>query len=162
MTGTSTQGAQSDGLVGVPGGHPLAAVVGAVAVAAASGAVIGSAAGPVGTVIGAVPGAVVGGMGGDAIASSVEEAHDAGYWRDHYSRRPYVDPGASYAGFGPAFAFGSPARLRHQGRSFDQMQSDLMRDWDDARGTSTLPWDRARHAARDAWECDSNLPAGPV
>lgn len=157
-----TQQTRADGLVAVPGGHPVATVVGAVVMAAASGAVVGTAAGPVGTVVGAVVGAVVGGMGGDAIASSVEEAHDASYWRENYRSRPYVDAGANYGDFGPAFAFGSQSRRRYEGRTFDQVQSDLMADWEGARATSNLSWDRARHAARDAWERDSNPPRQSV
>ncbi len=65
-----------DSLVGVPD-HPLAAAAGAVVTGAAAGAVVGTAAGPVGAVIGAAVGAVAGGLGGDAIASSIEQVHDA-------------------------------------------------------------------------------------
>jgi uncharacterized membrane protein len=67
-----------DPVVGLPQ-HPLAAVAGAVVTGAATGAVVGTAAGPIGAVIGAAVGAVAGGLGGDAIANSLEQAHDADY-----------------------------------------------------------------------------------
>ena len=35
--------------------------------------------------------------------------------------------------------------------SFDELDSDLERGWSAARGRSSLEWERAKHAARDAW-----------
>ena len=37
-------------------------------------------------------------------------------------------------------------------RDFDDVESDLQRNWAGNRGTSTLDWDRARPAARDSWQ----------
>jgi hypothetical protein len=39
----------------------------------------------------------------------------------------------------------------YPGRSFDEAESDLSRDWTGSRETLSLDWDRARHATRDAW-----------
>jgi hypothetical protein len=141
---------QDDSLVGLPD-HPLAAVAGAVVTGAAAGAVVGTAAGPLGTVIGAAVGAVAGGLGGDAIASSLEQAHDANYWRENYAKRPYVEAGDSFDDFGPAFEYGTAWRGRHAGRTFDEVEPELAAHWESARGASRLEWDRARFAARDAW-----------
>ena len=153
MSNTSThdhKSTQHDSLVGLPE-HPLAAVAGALVAGAATGAVVGTAAGPIGTVIGAAVGAVVGGLGGDAVASSVAQAHDAEYWRENYANRPYVEADDSYDDFGPAFEYGTSWRALHAGRSFDELEPELASRWEAARGASRLEWDRARHAARDAW-----------
>jgi hypothetical protein len=137
-------------LVGLPA-HPAAAAAGALLTGAATGAVVGTAAGPLGAVVGAVVGAVAGGLGGDAIASSVEQVHDADHWRANYTQRPYFQAGDSFDDFGPAYEFGNVWRERHAGRAFADVEPELAGHWESARGTSRLGWDRARHAARDAW-----------
>jgi hypothetical protein len=149
-TTRSDKPAADDSLVGLPD-HPLAAVAGALVTGAATGAVVGTAAGPIGAVIGAAVGAVAGGLGGDAVASSLEQAHDAEYWREHYAKRPYVEEGDSFDDFGPAYEYGLFWREQHVGRSFDELEPELATRWEGARGSSRLDWDRARHAARDAW-----------
>jgi hypothetical protein len=134
--------------------HPTAkgavagGVVGGVAGGAAAGAAVGGMTGPVGAAIGAAVGAAVGAIAGRAKADpAVEEA----YWRDNYSSRPYVTGGASYDEYGPAYRYGVDSYSRHAGRSFDEVEPELARDWHGARGTSSLEWERAKHATRDAW-----------
>ena len=139
-----------DSLVGVPD-HPVAAIAGALAAGAASGAMVGTVAGPVGMAVGAVVGAVAGALGGDAIASSVEQVRDADYWRENYTQRPYVSDTDTFDDFAPAFDLGTSGRGRHAGRAFDDVEPELALEWPGARGSSRLDWDRARHAARDAW-----------
>ena len=146
----ASENSHDDPLVGVPE-HPVAAVAGALAAGAARGAMVGTVAGPLGIAIGAVVGAVAGALGGDAIASSVEQVRDADYWRDNYARRPYVGDGDTFDDYGPAFDFGTSSGQRHAGRSFDDLEPELAIQWPGARGSSRLEWDRARHAARDAW-----------
>jgi hypothetical protein len=41
---------------------------------------------------------------------------------------------------------------RNVGRSFDDVESELERGWEAARGKSSMEWTRARLAAYDAWE----------
>lgn len=143
---------ESDGLVGVPT-HPAATGVGAVG-GAAAGATIGLSGGPLGAVLGGVVGAVVGGLGGDAVASSIDQAQEASYWRETYATRPYVPADASFDDYGPAYAFGVGAFERHGvgGRSFDEIDDTLSSEWETQRGDSRLPWEHARHASRDAWD----------
>ncbi|WP_082497923.1 hypothetical protein [Pseudorhodoferax sp. Leaf267] len=136
-TGKTTTGAVAGGIVGgVAGG-------------AAAGAAVGGMTGPVGAAIGAVVGAAAGALGGRAAKADPVE-HD-NYWRDNYQGRPYVE-GGSYHDFGPAYAYGVNSYNKHEGRSFDDVESDLGRDWANIRGSSTLGWDRAKHASRDAWQ----------
>lgn len=139
--------------------HPAAkgavagGVVGGVAGGAAAGAAVGGMTGPVGAVVGAAVGAAVGAIAGRAKADPVvEEA----YWRDNYATRPYVTSGATYDEYGPAYRYGVDAYSRYPDRSFDEVEPELGRDWQSARGTSSLEWERAKHATRDAWHRAGN------
>ena len=38
------------------------------------------------------------------------------------------------------------------GGSFDDVEPELGRAWNSRRGPSSLEWDRAKHASRDAWQ----------
>ena len=107
---------------------------------------------PVGTVIGAAVGAVVGGLAGKGIAESIDPTREDAYWRENYDDRPYVDNGASYDDYGPAYGYGVSSYGTHAGRPFDSVEADLGRGWDKARGKSKLGWDRAKLATRDAWD----------
>ena len=77
-------------------------------------------------------------------------SHDT-YWRDNFRDRPYVNQDDHYDDFGPAFAYGVDAFGRHDGRRFEDVESNLSQDWDSAKGTSKLTWERAKAAVRDAW-----------
>jgi hypothetical protein len=131
--------------------HPVGVGVGA-AGGAATGAAIGAVGGPVGSAVGAAVGGIAGGLAGRAVAKAVNPTEEEAYWQEHFAGRPYVDSGADYSTYQPAYRYGWESTERHPGRSFDEAEHDLGRDWERARGTSTLEWDRARHAARDAWQ----------
>jgi len=131
-------------------GAVLGGVAGGVAGGAAAGAAIGGMTGPVGAAVGALAGAAVGAMAGKGVANVDPVAEDT-YWRDNYSSRPYAS-GGSYDEFGPAYRYGVDSYSKYQGRSFDDVDADLSRDWGSTRGSSTLDWERARPAARDAWQ----------
>ena len=142
--------ANRDPLTGTPGAHPVGTGVGAVAGGIATGAAVGTVAGPVGTAIGAAVGAVVGGLAGKGVAESIDPTREDAYWRDNHAKRPYAS-GLSYDELGPAYAYGASSYSAHAGRKFDEVESDLARDWNGARGKSSLTWERAKHATRDAW-----------
>ena len=130
------------------GTHPVGTGLGAAAGGAAAGALAGTVAGPVGTVVGAV----AGGLAGKAIAKSIDPTAEEAYWRENYSSRPYVTKGATYDEYGPAYRYGVDAYGRYEGRSFEQAEPELMRNWDRTKGTSKLTWENAKHATRDAWQ----------
>jgi hypothetical protein len=134
------------------GAHPVGTGVGAVAGGAAAGALTGTMAGPVGTVIGAVAGAVAGGVAGNNIAKAIDSNAEEAYWRESYSSRPYVTQGAVFSEYRPAYRYGVDGYARRDGRSFEQAEPELMRDWDGAKGISSLKWENAKHATRDAWQ----------
>ncbi len=152
--------ANRDPITGTPGAHPVGTGVGAaaggvaagLATATLAGAVTGSVVGPVGTAVGAAVGAIVGGLAGKAVAESVNPTREDLYWRDNYINRPYFDRTKSYDDYGPAYGL---AVNRYDGsvdRRFEDVENDLSREWTASRGKSTLDWNGARPAARDAWE----------
>jgi hypothetical protein len=140
--------------------HPVATGVGAVvggvaggvAGGAAAGAAIGGLTGPVGAAIGAVAGAAAGAIAGKGVGKAIDPAAEEAYWRQNYSNRPYVQGSGSYDDYGPAYKYGVDTYSRNQGRTFDEAESELSRDWGRARGRSGLEWENARHATRDAWD----------
>lgn len=150
-SGLKVTDANRDPISGAPGSHPVGTGVGAVLGGAAAGAAVGTVAGPVGTVAGAAVGAIVGGLAGKGVAEAIDPTSEATYWRDHYSSRPYAKD-ASFDDYGPAYGYGVSSYAKYPGRSFDEVESDLSRDWNSARGKSNLGWDTARSATRDAWE----------
>lgn len=137
-------------------GAVVGGAAGGVAGSAAAGAAVGGLTGPAGAAIGAVAGAVVGAMAGKGIAKAVDPEAEDRYWRDNYGSRDYVTRDSTYDDYGPAYRYGVDSYARYPDRSFDEVETDLGRDWDSARGRSRLGWDNARHASRDAWRRVSN------
>jgi phage tail tape-measure protein len=147
-----------DPITHVHGAHPVGTGVGAalggaagIAGAMATGAAVGTVAGPIGTVTGAAIGAVVGGMAGRFVAEDVNPTVEETYWRDNYASRPYISI-KSYETYGPAYRYGWESYTKHVGKQFEDVESELERGWDRAKGKSRLVWRHARSAARDAWE----------
>ncbi len=149
----SDSGGSHDPIAVAPAAHPVESGIDAALGGAVVGAATGTiAAGPVGTVVGAAVGAIVGGLAGKSSADSIDPSQEEDYWRKNYLGRPYVDTGASYDDYGPAYGYGVDAYARYPDRSFSDVEADLSSGWDTARGKSTLGWDRAKNATRDAWQ----------
>jgi hypothetical protein len=141
-----------DPITGAPGAHPLGTGVGAAAGGVAAGALAGSVVGPVGTVVGAALGAIMGGLAGKDVAEMIDPTIEAAYWRENFKSQPYADNATNFDDYGPAYDYGVNSYIRYPGRSFDEVEAVLSRDWDGARGASKLQWVQARNATRDAWE----------
>ncbi len=159
--------ANPDPMTGAPGSHPVGTGIGAAA-AGTAGVAIGTAIAPgpgsvIGGAIGAVVGAVAGGYAGKGIAEAVNPTEEAAYWREEYQARSYYDPATPYSEYEPAYRYGVEARCRYgeECPPFEQVEADLGRDWDSQRGSSTLDWDRAKLAARDAWERTNSRVQSP-
>lgn len=132
------------------GAHPVGTGVGAILGGTAAGAVAGTLAGPVGTVIGGAVGAIAGAFAGHNVAGMIDPDTEDTYWRDNFKSRPYAGD-SSYDDYGPAYRYGVKSYSDQPGRTFDEAEPDLSRDWGNARGQSGLDWDRAKKASRDAW-----------
>jgi phage tail tape-measure protein len=141
-----------DAITGAPGSHPVETGVGAALGGAAAGAAAGAVAGPAGVIVGAAVGAIAGGYAGKAVGESIDPTAEDAYWRENYRNRPYVTQKSEYDHYRPAYQYGWESRTSYQGKSFDDVESELERGWEQQRGQSTLNWSDARHATRDAWD----------
>lgn len=137
-------------------GAVIGGAAGGIAGGAAAGAAVGGMTGPVGAAVGAVVGAVAGAVAGKGVAKAVDPAAEESYWRDNYAQRPYVSAGKTYDDYGPAYRYGAEAYSRQPDRDFDDVETDLGREWRTLRGNSSLEWEHAKHASRDAWQRVSN------
>jgi hypothetical protein len=145
-------------LGGMAGGAFAGATTGGLTGAAIAGASAGTiAGGPIGAVsgavVGVVAGAVLGGIAGKALAERFNPEHENEYWRNEFPRRPYaVSSQYGWDDYWPAYRFGYEHFPAHAERSFDEVEPELSRQWEQARGTSRLDWAAARHAVRDEYE----------
>jgi hypothetical protein len=73
------------------------------------------------------------------------------YWSAAFASAPYVEKGSLYVTYQPAYRYGWESYARYPGKSFDEVESDLGRGWEGARGSCPLSWNQAKEAARDAW-----------
>jgi hypothetical protein len=144
--------ANRDPISGTPGAHPVGTGIGAAAGGMAAGAAAGAVAGPVGAVAGAAVGAVVGGLAGKGVAERIDPTIEEAYWRENYHARPYIRQNASYDDYGPAYMYGVDNYSRYHGRTFEDVEPELGRDWQRAKGKSSLAWEDAKHATRDSWQ----------
>jgi hypothetical protein len=133
-------------------GAVTGAAVGGVAGGATAGALAGGVTGPVGAAIGAAVGAVAGAV----MAKKADPVIEDSYWRENHATRPYARKDVDFDHYQPAYRAGVESFNRNPGRSFDDIEPELSRDWSRARGNSSLEWEHARPAARDAWERVSN------
>ena len=144
--------ANRDPISGTPGAHPVGTGLGAAAGGMAAGAAAGSVVGPAGTIIGAVAGAVAGGLAGKAIAEHVDPTVETAYWRENYTARPYYSKDYSFDDYGPAYQYGYEAYAKYPKKKFEDIETDLDRDWQRAKGKSRLAWNDAKHATRDSFQ----------
>lgn len=129
------------------------AVAGGMVGGATAGALAGGVTGPVGAVIGAAIGAVAGAV---MARKAPDPAMEDNYWRDNHTSRPYASKDVGFDHYQPAYRVGVESYNKNPSRSFDEVEPELGRDWSRARGKSSLEWEHARPAARDAWDRLSN------
>jgi hypothetical protein len=78
--------------------------------------------------------------------------HDA-YWRDNYGARPYTQTDRGYEYYQPAYKYGHESAFFYGDRAWDQeVEDDLARGWQQARGDSNCTWDEVKAAVKDAYE----------
>lgn len=130
--------------------HSIGAGTGATA-GAVAGAMIGAAAGPIGSAIGALLGGIGGAKAGDSLAEFVNPTEYDDYWRKNYKNCSYYNSKYTWDDYAPAYGLGYHARDTYRGRRFDDLDNDLERTWEKAKGKSRLAWNEARDAVRDGW-----------
>jgi len=82
---------------------------------------------------------------------SFDPSEEGAYWLQNYNAAPYVSKGEEYGIYESAYRYGWESYEKNRGRKFEDIESELSRDWEKNRGTSSLPWDKAKPAAQDAW-----------
>ncbi len=155
MDSTTDQNeANLDPISGQPGAHPVGTGVGAAgigSVATVVGSVVG---GPIGAVVGAVVGSVVGGLAGKSTAEKINPTSEDNHWRENYSSRPYVEPGATYEEYQHAYRVGYEGYDRYgdTGRNYSDVEPDLQSYYETTNQQGKLTWEKAKYAVRDAWD----------
>jgi len=160
---TTKRGTDSnrDPITQEPGAHPVGTGIGAaaggaaggIAAGAAAGAAIGTgAAGPIGTAVGIIAGAVVGGLAGKAAAEKIDPTVEDAYWKENYRSRKYVGNDEKWETYAPAYRAGYQGYSRNAGKRYEEVEADLQRDYERNAGPAALRWEKARPAARDAWD----------
>ena len=130
--------------------HSIGEGTGAVAGAIAGGAA-GSVAGPVGTVVGAIVGGALGAKGGGALAEAVNPTEYNDHFKNSYANAPYYKSGAEWRDYEPAYKYSYDTYSQYQGRKFEDVESDLERNWESTKADSRLAWNEAKGAVRDGW-----------
>jgi hypothetical protein len=141
-----------DPLSGTPGAHPLGTGAGAASGGVAGAAVGMAVGGPAGSVIGAAVGAVAGGLAGKGAAEAVNPTAEEIFWRETYVREPFYVKGRPYEYYAPGFRAGWEGRVRHDGRSFDDAEPELMLEYNEIKSELDPSWQDIRPAARAAWD----------
>jgi hypothetical protein len=80
---------------------------------------------------------------------------ESGYWRESYKTRPYA-AGHDYAFFEPAYRYGYEAADQYRGRSWNDVQADLERGWENYKLRGKLAWNEIKDAVRDSWDRATN------
>lgn len=85
-------------------------------------------------------------------AAAVNPVAEHEFWRKELMRRPYFTHGTSYDHYGPAYQLGWESYANHNGKTFEDIEPQLGRDWELMRGKSMLSWNNAKKATLDAWQ----------
>ncbi|WNZ24064.1 glycine zipper family protein [Leptolyngbya sp. NK1-12] len=145
--------ANPDPITGEPGAHPVGTGVGAAAVGAAATA-IGATAGPIGAVVGAVVGSVIGGLVGKSAAEATNPTIEEAYWREQHQNRTDLHPERSYEAYQLAYQLGyeSYVARAEQRTTYQEVEPELEREYERRNDGSSVEWNDAKYAVRDAWE----------
>lgn len=117
------------------------------------GMALGIAGGPIGLAIGAIAGALGGWWAGKGVADAFTDKDLAAY-REHYARSPEHLADRTYEQVTPAYVAGHLAGRNPEwaGRSFDEIEADLQRSWNDDLVRKHGRWPAVRGYARAAFD----------
>ncbi len=73
------------------------------------------------------------------------------HFEKEYRSAPYYINGSEWRDYQPAYKYGYDTYGQHRGRTFDDVESELERNWNASRADSRLAWNDARQAVRDGW-----------
>ena len=146
--------ANRDPITGEPGSHPVGTTAGAAAMGGLATMAGLGIAGPIGGAVGALLGTAVGASLGHNAAEAVNPTYGdvEPELRDTFATRPYATD-RRYEDYQGAYAFGTSERVRLRESQWDDtVEADLRSRWESMPENSSLRWDDARGAVRDAWD----------
>lgn len=74
------------------------------------------------------------------------------FFSDRYETADYYDEEYDFDDYRQAYRFGTYCRTRYPERDWDDRLEDEIKDqWEEFKGNSRLAWEKAKHAAKDAW-----------
>lgn len=75
------------------------------------------------------------------------------YWFEHFRLRPYYRANTPYSDYESAYRYGLDAYHIYEGKRFDDIDENSLRaGWERVKGRSSLVWENAKAAVRDAYE----------
>jgi hypothetical protein len=75
------------------------------------------------------------------------------YWKTNFKSRPYAtEQNREYDYYRPGYRYGFESANRYQGRTWDDVEADLERDWDRYEYRNQSTWQQMKNAIRDAWD----------
>jgi hypothetical protein len=80
--------------------------------------------------------------------SSTEEEK---YWREQHAKQPYADQTRPFEHYQLAYRTGAEAARKHPGKKFEEIEDEVILDYERTDAGAALPWDHARHAVHAAW-----------
>ncbi len=92
------------------------------------------------------------GQGFSAPADVLRWDNEEQYWRNVWHLRPYVVADRGFDFYRGGYRYGFEAALRNRGRRWDDVESELQRDWDDYEYRGTSRWEHVKDAVRDGWD----------
>jgi len=91
-------------------------------------------------------------VSGKSAAEEIVPPPEELFWRDAYLREPYYEAGRNFEYYAPGFRAGWAGRVRHDGRSFNEAESDLIAEYILSKSELDPAWHDIRHAAHAAWD----------
>ncbi len=79
--------------------------------------------------------------------------NEGNYWNQNYTSEPYYEQGRSFSDYEPAYRLGYEGYVRHMGtgKTYDDAELDLRREYETQHGSAGLGWEKAKHAVQKAW-----------
>ena len=88
---------------------------------------------------------------GDAIAEAVNPTEYSRHFESTYRSTPYYSAGREWTDYEPAYKYGYDTYSQYRGRKFEDVETDLERNWEATKANSRLAWSEAKGAVRDGW-----------
>ena len=93
------------------------------------------------------------GTGGLAAGEDLDEVAEGDYWRQHFERRPYYQPGRPYEHYEPGYRLGwqTASGMGVEATEFEDVETELERRWSYELSSGEMDWEAIREAVRDAF-----------